>query len=509
MIRNDVPIVILGAGPAGCAAARLLASWGHDVVVLGRRGSGERSLGESLPPSCVALLNRIGIADLDAGGFLRSTGNTVRWGGAQQRVEPFAAGQHGYQVERAAFDAFLAREAAGAGADVRLGANVTGVAMRAGAIVAYEQDGKASELRADWVLDCTGRASIIARDGWRRPEPASRTTAIVGVWESDAWPNAEPSHTIVESSEDGWAWSVPVSARRRYVTLMVDPTLDRVASRDGLQQAYLEQLRGTRGLAPLVEGASLVASVFARDASPYTARSFAEPGVLLVGDAGSFVDPLSSFGIKKALASAWLGSVVVHSILTDATIRDAALGLFDARERAMYDALRRSAAALARDAAGAYSTSFWESRAVAASDPDRTLEPDVAALRGDPDVLRALDQLRGRETIALRRTALVQRTARATVRNSRVVLEEHLLVPAFPDGVRWVRNVDLVHLIDLAPAHDQVPDLFDAYNRSAPPVPLPDFLGALSLLVGKDFLEITAAADSSSNAEDAGAAKAK
>lgn len=491
---NAGGIVIVGAGPAGCAAARMLAAWGHDVVVLGRRVNSERSLGESLPPSCVALARRIGIADLDAGGFLRSTGNTVRWAGGDERAEPFAAGQHGYQVERAAFDAFLARDAMGAGADIRLGANVTGIGVHDdGATVSYQDEaGRPITLPAQWVLDCGGRASIAARDR-RKWEVATRTTAIVGVWEGADWGLAEPSHTIVESTEDGWAWSVPVSPGRRYVTLMVDPTLERVASRDGLRDAYLAQLRRTHSLQPLVQRATLATPVFARDASPYTAHAFAESGLLLVGDAGSFVDPLSSFGIKKAFASAWLASVAVHSILTDASIRGPALALFDSRERAMYEALKRSAAALARDAAGVHPTAFWESRAIATPEGEMTIEPDVSALRADPDVIGALDDLRRRETIALRATPLVHRSARATVRNSRVVLEEHLLVPAFPEGVRWVRNVDLVRLSDLAPAHRQVPELFDAYNRAAPPVPLPDFLGALALLVGKKFLEISAA----------------
>jgi hypothetical protein len=52
-----------------------------------------------------------------------------------------------------------------------------------------------------------------------------------------------------------------------------------------------------------------------------------------------------------------------------------------------------------------------------------------------------------------------------------------------------VRNVDLVRLSELAPSHTQVPDLFDAYNRVASPAPLPDFLGALSMLIGKGFLQ--------------------
>jgi hypothetical protein len=54
--------------------------------------------------------------------------------------------------------------------------------------------------------------------------------------------------------------------------------------------------------------------------------------------------------------------------------------------------------------------------------------------------------------------------------------------------VRYLRSIDLVLLCRLAPQYDQVPDLFEAYNRSAPPTSLPDFLGALSALVGFEVL---------------------
>jgi hypothetical protein len=40
----------------------------------------------------------------------------------------------------------------------------------------------------------------------------------------------------------------------------------------------------------------------------------------------------------------------------------------------------------------------------------------------------------------------------------------------------------------LAPQHEQVPDLYDAYSRTAGHVALPDFLGALSALIGLELL---------------------
>jgi hypothetical protein len=53
-----------------------------------------------------------------------------------------------------------------------------------------------------------------------------------------------------------------------------------------------------------------------------------------------------------------------------------------------------------------------------------------------------------------------------------------------------LRSVDLVKIVALAPEYDQVPELYAAYNRAASPAPLPDFLGALSVLVGKGILDL-------------------
>ena len=45
-----------------------------------------------------------------------------------------------------------------------------------------------------------------------------------------------------------------------------------------------------------------------------------------------------------------------------------------------------------------------------------------------------------------------------------------------------------MQLVELAPDHRQVPDLYEAYNRQCAPVSLPDFLGALSVLLAKGAL---------------------
>ena len=490
---GSVDVAILGGGPAGAVAAHLLAGWGFNVDLL-TRPPHARALAESLPPSVGKLLDHTGLrTPIDAAGFLRSTGNTVWWGPVADRAEPFGEGAPGYQVPRDRFDRLLLDQAAGSGARVRRRAVVREVLAPADpgrpATVRFDTGGRARSLDARWVLDCTGRAGLTARQGARQLEPGLRTMALVGVWDRPGvWPVAEASHTLVESYGDGWAWSVPVSMERRYVAVMVDPTVTALHGRGELAAAYRRELGRTARLGPLLAGARLAGRPWARDASPYSSATPGRPGHLLVGDAASFTDPLSSFGVKKAIASAWLAAVVVRTSLEDPGLASAALELYNRRERAIMETLRARSSEFARAAAGSHAGDFWARRADR-EDGEVSGEPDVGALRQDPAVLAAFAELKGRDQVILRPASGVRREPRPAILADRVVLREHLLLSGFPDGLRWLRNIDLVHLLDLARTTGDVPQLFEGCRRQTPEGSLPDFLGALSVLIAQGALE--------------------
>ena len=243
----------------------------------------------------------------------------------------------------------------------------------------------------------------------------------------------------------------------------------------------------------LLDGATRGTPAWGCDAFLYHAQTCGGPGVLLVGDAASFIDPLSSYGVKKALASAWLASVVVHTSLTNASLAGVALDLFNAREHEMHAASVRQSTQFFADAAARHLHPFWTGRAISGDIGEPAADTDVNQLRRDPAVLSAFETLRQAPDIRLGRGDQLRIEARPAVTTREVVLQDRLVLPDWPPGgrgLRYLRDVDLVRLVELAPQHRQVPDLFEAYIRRCPPVSLPDFLGALSVLLAKGALRV-------------------
>ncbi len=406
------------------------------------------------------------------------------------RVEPFAGGRLGYQVLRERLESVLARSAEEAGV----------IQVRPATALRVERDGDEQSvelslpmerkvLRTPWVLDCSGRAGVIARTVRISPPADERTLALVGVWDrDDAWQLPDPTHTLVESAEWGWGWSVPVSRSRRFVTAMLDPGATSLTGEHSPAARYEELLRSLPALGPLLHGATLAGAPWACEATTYASREVATRGTLLVGDAASMIDPLSSFGVKKALASAWLAAVVVHTARVAPANLDLALSYHREREAAYVHRASHQLGGVSRDALRDGRVPFWSARAgrTGGEDPSGgSSGPDVDALRQDADVLAAFAALRDRPAVRIEVDPRARRVQRPVVRGNVVVPEDHLVLRGLEEGVRYLRNVDLLALLQVASAREDVGQMYADYARAHGAIPLPDFLGALSVLIAK------------------------
>lgn len=453
-------LTVLGGGPAGATAALLLAKWGHRVELIAKPPL-DHGLAVSLPPSCAKLFDAIGVSDaIEHAGFLRSTGNTVWWGSDDARVESFASGARGWQLDTERLSEVLLDCAIAAGAQI--------------------ERGSIESAARGFVIDCTGRAGVVARaKGLREFDAGPRTVALVGEWRRPGdWPVPDGTHTLIESYDDGWMWSVPTAPGVRHIAAMVDPQRSALARGGSSKDVYLAEIAKTRVFSGLISGAVLANGPKGWDASPYRAREYAGDDWLLAGDAGSFIDPLSSAGVKKALASGWLAAIVTHTCLARPSMRAHALEFFSAREREIERHLSHESRRFLIDAAGRHPRPFWDERS---DDPPG--EPDDAA-----DVQRAFERLKADDELRVRSAPGISIAPRPIIRGNEIVLEPHVVSSQTPGGVRYVRGIDVVAVVELAPASRSVPGLFDACAARLGAISLHDFLCALATAVARGWL---------------------
>jgi flavin-dependent dehydrogenase len=427
------------------------------------REAGDERMAVSVPPSTYKLFDAIGISDaIQRAGFVRSTGNTVWWGQLQPRVEPFGAGARGWQVPLQRLDDVMLAEAAAAGVSIERRVIVEGDLAAA--------DGR-------FVIDATGRSGLLARaKGVRVYDEGPRTVALVGAWtRPGGWPVPDDTHTLIESYESGWAWSVPTLPGTRHIAVMVDPRRSSRVRGTSARELYLAEIDKTVTFRQLTAAAHCVAGPRGWDASEYRAERYAGDDWLLAGDAGFFIDPLSSAGVKKAFASGWLAAVAVHTSLRAPSMRAPALAYFSTREQEVERHYSRMSRSFLAEAAPSHPDAFWRDRADA---PD-SKGTDAVAVR------EALDALRSASRLALR-PGEVEIAPRPCVRGHEIVLEP--MIVSADESIRYVAGIDVLALRDLGPQFVQVPDLFEAYCRLHGDVALPDFLLALATSVARRWL---------------------
>lgn len=312
--------MVIGGGPAGSTTAAVLAQRGVEVVLFEQARFPRHHVCESVHPASVRLLDQqLGIAhQLRSAGFQRSYGTSYVWGASRdpwrithdERLErdlPRLSAKalrrgdyaHGYNVDRARFDAILRDAASHAGATVR-GERVTGIVQH-GAKVRGARIGS-EVVEADAVVDASGQSCVLGRAlGTTRLTADLNHTATYGRYEGAPAPSVLGRHLRrVVSIEDGWVWFLPMSPSVTSVGVVV-------RERAPLDRARFEELVSRADLplddAQLLTGSGRDGLHHARDWSN-SHREVAGDGWLMVGDAAGFVDPILAGGVDAAVRGA-------------------------------------------------------------------------------------------------------------------------------------------------------------------------------------------------------------
>ena len=303
MTGAPIDVAIVGAGIAGCAAAVSLRGSGRSVAVVGPTTTSSERIGEFLSPAANALLRELGLTDAFSAGPHRLANASYSAWGSDLLVERNAivhTDGPGYVLDRAAFEHMLTRAASLSGATM-LADSVTG-AQRDNGVWTLPLSG-GNRLIARFVLDCSGRAAVVARLLATRRRVDRLVAAYGFLRQHDDSVEPTPA-TLIEAVPGGWWYASLLRDQRLALALFADPdTLPRGVSRD--RDVWRGCVSATRSVQRWLDSAGYAIEAPARLASAATTwlEPVGGPGWAAAGDAAAAFDPLSSHGLATALWS--------------------------------------------------------------------------------------------------------------------------------------------------------------------------------------------------------------
>jgi menaquinone-9 beta-reductase len=337
-MKKDWEALVVGAGPAGCSAAMHLHSSGIEVLLIDKAlFPRDKVCGDGIPRKCFPLLEELGVPvalvqtqgyPVDCLHIHGPGGERVAYGSA----DDFAVSK-GVCWARRDFDHVLQQQAQRRLKHVELGEQAVALSRspdgRQEVVLKNVVTGATRTIRARLVIGADGARSAVARCAGAPGAAAAGNLFGLRMYCEGA--NIEKVMHIVYDRETlpGYVWLFPVSHTRANIGMLVtSDILARHGSRmAGFFRDTVARQEAFGGLQPAPDRGDAVKG-FPLPAGP--ARSTrVRDGVLLAGDAGAFVNPLTGGGIFNALASGKLAARVGAGCLKRNDCSAAALREYD------------------------------------------------------------------------------------------------------------------------------------------------------------------------------------
>src|SRR3984957_16739683 len=329
--ENNYDAIILGAGPAGSAAAAILAEHGHRVLILEREKFPRYHIGESLLPFTFQPLQRLGLIDQMRGSafvkkysvqFVSPSGRASQPFYFFDRYDRETVAQT-WQVLRSEFDQMLLNNARAKGAQVKEETTVLELLKDGPRVIgarAQTKGGAAVEYRAPITLDCSGKEAFAAvRNNWRMKDSFLNKIAVWTYYKGakrDEGIDAGAT-TVAYIPEKGWFWYIPQHNDMISVGIVAE---GKYLTRDGVkapEAIFKREIEQNLWIKEHLAAGKQTGNYFLTSEYTHHARHCGTEGLLLVGDAFAFLDPVFSSGVMLALKSGVLAADAVHQALVE------------------------------------------------------------------------------------------------------------------------------------------------------------------------------------------------
>ena len=326
---QEFDVAVVGAGPAGSAAAYWLAKEGHRVVLIDKHSfPREKACGDGLTPESMKLLAELGLEDLLKAHYLQTTGFRLfvdSKGFIDQYYGANTVINYGMIIPRSDLDNLICKRAAEQGAVFWDDSNVVAFCQRKENrnSLEVERKGLRTSVQSKYIVAADGANSVMAKKAGLAGDRHSKGYALRGYY--DHVPPLENKFIIhvplMDPQNDrmiaGYGWVFPTGAGSANIGVGFFP----VSSSDGainiraVFNYFLEYLtrKDPRFVSIKLKGRLIGAPLN----SHFKPQLCIGKRIILAGDAAGLVDPFTGEGISCALVSGKLAAKAVHQALAE------------------------------------------------------------------------------------------------------------------------------------------------------------------------------------------------
>ena len=319
MKKLSTQVVIIGAGPSGSIAASLLHKKGIDVRVIEKSLFPRFSIGESLLPACMEVIEQAGMTEAVVNAnFQFKDGAAFRKNGVYTAFnfeDKFSSGPGTtFQVQRGSFDKVLADSAEAQGVTIDYQHELVGINFAEDRTIldVQVQGGERYQLEAQYVLDGSGFGRVLPKmldleePSQLPPRKAIFTHINDHISATDTDLEYDRSKILVSvhpTNPDVWYWLIPFSNGVSSFGVVGEPKFFESYPEDKI--AAIKQLATEEsGLAEILANAEYPNPAGEIGGYSVNVKHLATDKYALLGNAGEFLDPVFSSGVTIAMKSA-------------------------------------------------------------------------------------------------------------------------------------------------------------------------------------------------------------
>jgi flavin-dependent dehydrogenase len=232
------------------------------------------------------------------------------------------------------------------GATVLEQVTVTSLLMdgeRVAGVRAQAQGGSVTEYRAPITLDCSGKEAFTAvKNNWRIKDPQLNKVAVWTYYEGakrDAGIDAGAT-TVAYVPDKGWFWYIPLAGDVVSVGIVAEKDYLYNGSRD-LAEIFHREVKVNKWIEQHLAVGRQFGPYRVTGEYSYRSRHCAANGLVLIGDAFAFLDPVFSSGVFVALRSGEMAADAVDEALSEGNYSAARFQNYGAEICRGIEAMRR------------------------------------------------------------------------------------------------------------------------------------------------------------------------